>query len=636
MNNKNKKGFTLVELIAVVVILIIVLLLALNSVRNHTENAKLKALKANAISYVKAGNILSTNLRGTSTELLYGKYTVEDLENLGISISGTKPTSGYVTFKDYDINCACLQYDKSIATFDGNDYETDIKGNCSKLDMCRVLNREVTTFEYTGNYAIFTAKDSGMYKIEVWGASGGRALCNGSLCGTPGNGGYASGNIYLSLGEKLYVYVGEKGRNAVLYTNVVGSFNGGGSATHDNNDNESAGAGGGATDVRLVPGDWDNAESLASRIIVAGGGGGSSWDKTAGVGGGINGGDNAAGGALGATQTTGYAFGIGKNGVGAGNSDGVAGGGGGYWGGLSYDNSSGECASGGSGYVSGHTGCVAIQSPSNIAPKTGCDNGTTDKECSIHYSEKYFSDTVLLDGNTLVPTYDGFFVSMGNSGNGYAKITFLGDSDSEEVKSEQNFYSAFAGYQKLEYLESDGSQYIRTSIFPTKDTGIDVTFKSLDTYASTDDYFSVISSGTNSSNRFVFGTHYNTNTPSIYIAKSSSTYNYNQDVSNKLNVKIFNNSVFINGDCMGYLNTNSMSIDKKLTIFAYDKYGSIDSYSKMRLYDLYVYEKSDIVAHFIPCVRLTDNKPGLCETFSSEFLTNIGTGEFSMGSTLNE
>lgn len=119
-------------------------------------------------------------------------------------------------------------------------------------------------------------------------------------------------------------------------------------------------------------------------------------------------------------------FGIGKNGEGVGASDGVAGGGGGYWGGVSYNAGAGESASGGSGYISGHVGCVAITSSSSTAPKTGCDNGTTDINCSYHYSGKKFTNTILLAGTeTSIPTHDGTSTMTGNSGNGYAKITYI-------------------------------------------------------------------------------------------------------------------------------------------------------------------------------------------------------------------
>ena len=127
-------------------------------------------------------------------------------------------------------------------------------------------------FEYTGEYQEFEAKDSGYYKMECYGAKGGYSRINGSIGATGGNGGYTFGVIYLEKGEKLYVYVGGHGADAVVGKDAKGGYNGGGLGTWDHSDDEAAGAGGGATDVRLISGEWNNFESLKSRIRVAAGG----------------------------------------------------------------------------------------------------------------------------------------------------------------------------------------------------------------------------------------------------------------------------------------------------------------------------------------------------------------------------
>ncbi len=183
---------------------------------------------------------------------------------------------------------------------------------------------EKNNYTYSGGYQEFIVPYTGTYKFECWGARGGKSRIDGSLGGTPGNGGYAKGEILLKKGEKYYVYVGQQGTDAVVKKDSAATWNGGGLGTWDHSDNETSGAGGGATDIRLVSGNWNNSESLASRIIVAGGGGGASWTFKGGAGGGISGTNGIK--AQAGTQTTGYAFGIGQNASGTGNSDGVGGG----------------------------------------------------------------------------------------------------------------------------------------------------------------------------------------------------------------------------------------------------------------------------------------------------------------------
>jgi len=120
--------------------------------------------------------------------------------------------------------------------------------------------------------------------------------------------------------------------------------------------------------------------------------------------------------AKGATQTSGYRFGIGATGD-------RTGGGGGYYGGNTtsiWENSSRYseyCASsGGSSFISGHTGCNAITSSStssNIV-HTGQPN---------HYSGYVFTNTVMKAGNEVMPSPTGG-TETGHSGNGYCKITW--------------------------------------------------------------------------------------------------------------------------------------------------------------------------------------------------------------------
>ena len=268
------------------------------------------------------------------------------------------------------------------------------------------------SYTYKGTSQEFIPIKSGTYKIELWGA--------GSYP-TSGKGAYTSGLIDLDINDKLYLYIG--GHNG---------YNGGGSSRNNTV------FGGGATDVRLVNGEWNSQEGLASRIMVAAGGGsyGSSGNHGS-SGGALNSnsvnsgyGDKPSGATQISAGTRG-SFGVGANGVSQGGGHGGAGGGG-YWGGgSSIPDSSGDDDGGGSGgssYISGHLGSVAIKSSSDTSPRLdangiACINGTNDNICSLHYSGFYFYDTVMLSGNELIPYYDVF--KSGNTGSGFARITFI-------------------------------------------------------------------------------------------------------------------------------------------------------------------------------------------------------------------
>ena len=211
-------------------------------------------------------------------------------------------------------------------------------------------------FSYTGSVQTFTSP-SGVtsIQIEAWGAEGGgRVLSGNSASGLGGKGGYSSGTLSVTPNQDLYVYVGGHGSSS---TNGVaaGGWNGGGSG-YASSSGEPGNGGGGATDVRTVNGSWNDATSLASRVIVAAGGGGGGEDPSDpyGYGGGLTGSGYSS--SYDATQTSagnGGGFGYG----GSTNLGDGGGGGGGYYGGGTYSGSSvgndTQGGGGGSSYIAG-------------------------------------------------------------------------------------------------------------------------------------------------------------------------------------------------------------------------------------------------------------------------------------------
>ncbi len=321
--------------------------------------------------------------------------------------------------------------------------------NATKKIKCSVFFKEKTQFDfgYTGTEQVFSAPKSGTYKIELWGASAG----NGETK-TVSRGSFVSGIITLEKEQKLFVYVGENGNyQRYNYADKKYRYNGGAYgnfACHSYYKTSGIDcSGGGATDIRIVDGKWDDFNSLKSRIMVAAGGGGSdNYNKNRpSNGGGLyseNGGyyGSASYLATGATQTSAGKingkFGIGgyatyggstcNNSVGGGGGGGYYGGGGSSTGNTESNSSSG---SGGSSFISGHNGCDAIKSDS-------IEGNITHTGQSIHYSGLYFTDTVMIDGAGYnwtnvkgsyvgIPKYDEKSESKGSLEDGYARITFI-------------------------------------------------------------------------------------------------------------------------------------------------------------------------------------------------------------------
>lgn len=329
------------------------------------------------------------------------------------------------------------------------------KGDKLIWERCGIAVNQQYRFNYAGNYQAFSAPCTGTYRVQLWGASGGSSYyridkTGGVIAG--GNGAYTVGDISLKKGQTFYVYIGGKGGDGTA-CNIYGGWNGGGNGQP----REQCGSGGGgATDIRLTAGVWNNATSLNSRIMVAAAGSGAgSWNTaTNGVPGGalygVSGFLNSANTATitpssGGTQTS-PGSGSGSLSVGApgsfggggsvrtdiGSSYHGSGGSGGYWGGGAGGSvqSAVSGSASGSSYISGHTGSVAITSASDRTPRkasngtTTCANGTTDIVCSYHYSGLIFKNTQMLTGNVSMPSPNGGTMT-GNSGNGVAIVTFI-------------------------------------------------------------------------------------------------------------------------------------------------------------------------------------------------------------------
>ena len=119
-----------------------------------------------------------------------------------------------------------------------------------------IVIQKTNRFKYTGGYQTFVADISGYYKLETWGGAGVNALNS--------YGAYASSTIRLLKDDRLYIYVGQTNNSLI----GVPNFN----TNYPSGIRFNGYSGGGATDIRT-------STSLNDRILVAGGGGGSGSKK---------------------------------------------------------------------------------------------------------------------------------------------------------------------------------------------------------------------------------------------------------------------------------------------------------------------------------------------------------------------
>lgn len=498
----NKKGFTVVELLAsfsltmIIVVFLFEILIELKDLY-YEASVKTEVIQKQSLLVSKIRNTLDTNdLSGITCSGETCTFNFNDISPIKLEVNSSSNTIIFndektkfpsdVKFKSYEIETCPISSGKPVNDLGQLDgitakncyFSFNLLLESSRLDSDYPI-KIVYPFNYSSNFVsgslsyetsnegnktilncksseyVYTVSKTGTYKIELLGATGGSS---GSLNG--GLGAYTSGEIYLTSGEELYFNVGCKGSKLTggVSASVKGGYNGGGDGTTASTGTIYSGGGGGATDVRY------GGNTLNDRIMVAAGGSGASngADAKNGTPGGSLIAENNAGSAKGATQTSGGkaetggkvgTFGVGGNATTLG-----SGGGGGYYGGTggTASGTSGTTGTGGSSYISGYLGSNSITSSSSQTPTNA----------SNHYSGKVFYNSIMYSGDkvpsekTSEEIYSQMAEELKSPGDGYAIISYesSGIPESAKIKS-----SAEASYDLsntifwFDGIDNDGS-----------------------------------------------------------------------------------------------------------------------------------------------------------------------------------
>ena len=278
----------------------------------------------------------------------------------------------------------------------------------------------------------------------MWGAGGSSwTNADNTISARSGYGGYSVGVANLTKSKTIYINVGQMG---ALKVNV-NSFNGGGHGGYvDGTGSSKNSSGGGASHIALVSGQLKDLSAHATNgniLVVAGGGGGfTNWAQSAqiasgGDGGGYvgnngshtttttlytTGGNQSSGGIVANIQTEAWGDNgsFGQGGVGGthnirtnNHKESNGGGGGGYYGGGAGVLGSGTIACGAGG-GSGYIGSSNLISGGGITKHMTCYSCTTSTTAATRTnSNTNVSATATAD--------------YSKTGNGYARITWLGD-----------------------------------------------------------------------------------------------------------------------------------------------------------------------------------------------------------------
>ena len=412
---------------------------------NTTEKLELTLESLNDISsryelyYETTSNNIEVGYSSDTEDATTGIIGSNGIKKIGVFV--TNPTSSNITVTF-----------NAEGGFAGNALVRTLgKAIPSQTSVCQNYGTHVFAFDYNGtdgsdgSVQNFVAPCTGIYTLETWGAQGGSSKVKAGNIITGGYGGYSVGNIVLNANSKYYIAVGGAGANSFTenISYLLGGYNGGGKSYLDN-----FASGGGLTHIATVPGELkdlaaykDTAGTNVSNeiIIVAGGGGGSSADLRGGgncfggSAGGYKGNDGIPGnssygyGGVGGTQSSGYQFGMGF--TTPDDYDNRASGGAGGWYGSYHgtnihpnyarNTTFTACAGGGSSYIA---------NPNLTNKAMYCYNCEESSETNT-YTVSTTGNNALIDTTNCPDGYSSNPISKcAKVGNGYAKITYLSDS----------------------------------------------------------------------------------------------------------------------------------------------------------------------------------------------------------------
>lgn len=196
-------------------------------------------------------------------------------------------------------------------------------------------------------------------------------------------------------------------------------------------------------------------------------------------------------------------------------------------------------------------------------------------------------------------------------------------------------------YQEAEYIESTGTQYIKTGILGNYSADLDFMLtaykfptggETLFGSQITNQYMFLTRSWDSPYNQLRYQSWYGNNGNSIKLFGDA-----NLNDRKKVTADFYSsgNDLIYNGELIqsGGVGVNAVENEStNVYIFANNVNGNPDGYSCMRFYPSKMRNKNkNLVRDYIPCYRKSDHVAGAYDLINNTFTENAGTGEFIVG-----
>ncbi len=204
------------------------------------------------------------------------------------------------------------------------------------------------------------------------------------------------------------------------------------------------------------------------------------------------------------------------------------------------------------------------------------------------------------------------------------------DPNTLEVKGSREEFIEYGDYMTLEYIQTNGNQYLDSQIVLSANSRIEVDARPT-TSTSTTSY--VLYGNTyNSNNRITLNP---TNGDTATSRFDGKPYVGNLYRSGRHVWSSDKNGVYIDGEIIGEWDGDITDFEHTTSFYILaDRISTGTGYqlralTGARIYGLKVYEDGELVADMVPVLQYSTKKPGLYDKINDRFLANIGEGEFT-------
>lgn len=196
-------------------------------------------------------------------------------------------------------------------------------------------------------------------------------------------------------------------------------------------------------------------------------------------------------------------------------------------------------------------------------------------------------------------------------------------------------------YQEVEYIESDGYEYIDTGYKHKTTTKYEFSF-SVSSFVG--QYNSICGARVrwNTTDAFDFGFR-DDSVCYINVGVNNPATFYTLSLNTKCNIIMDKDYVTVNGNQISYLDCNGPNGEtisninltrgrQNVHIFILNQNGNLIEPCACKLYSFNIYENNSLIMELVPCYRKADSVIGLYDMETQTFFTNSGSGTFTKGS----